>query len=303
MAVILDGVNVPRPRVPVYATVSVRRTLWIAAIVGIALGIETTILHLTTDPLADVRAYYDAGTRLNAGQPLYLQVANTNEPSFYRYPPLLAIVFRPLALLPFEAATGIWVAVLLVAAGLTLRRLGLREPVLLVAAWLALPIMWALAIGQAQVLVTFLLALGAPWAVALAANLKLFPVLVAIYWIGRQEWRQLAVFAGWMVALVLVQLLLEPTGTLAYAGFLNIEQVGQVANVSLYSISPVLWAASVVVLAIVAVRLATSRFGWAAAVVLAVFATPRLLTYQLSTLVAGLGGPRSATAREPDATP
>jgi hypothetical protein len=302
MAVILDGVNASRPRIPIHARPSVRLTLRIAAILGIALGIETTILHLSTDPIADVRAYYDAGARLNAGQPLYVQVADTNEPSFYRYPPLLAIAFRPLALLPFEVAAVIWVAALVIAAGFTLRRLGLREPVLLVAAWLALPIMWALTIGQAHVLVTFLLALGAPWAVALAANLKLFPVLVAVYWIGRREWRQVGVFAGWMLVLGLVQLLLEPAGTLAYAGFLSIEQVGQVANVSLYAISPALWAASVVVLLIVAVRLAPTPFGWAAAVVLAVFATPRLLVYQLSTLVAGLGGPRSAAARPPDGT-
>jgi hypothetical protein len=271
--------------------------------VGIALGIETTILHLTTDPMADVHAYYDAGMRLNAGQPLYVQVADTNEPGFYRYPPLLAIAFRPLALLPFETAAAIWIAALVIAAGLTLRRLGIREPVLLAVAWLALPFMWALTIGQAQVLVTFLLALGAPWAVALAANLKLFPVLVAVYWIGRREWRAVGVFAGWMFVLALVQLLLEPTGTLAYAGFLSIEQVGQVANVSLYAISPVLWAVSVVALLVVALRLASTPFGWAAAVVLAVFATPRLLVYQVSTLVAGLGGPRSAATRQPDATP
>lgn len=81
-------------------------------------------------------------------------------------------------------------------AALTIRRLGLREPVMLVAGWLALPFMWALTIGQAQVLVTFLMTLGAPWAVAFAANLKVFPVLAAIYWLGRREWRPLAVLAA-----------------------------------------------------------------------------------------------------------
>lgn len=296
MAVILGGVNAPRSNIPVHA--SVRRILRIAAIVGIGLGIETTILHLMTDPMADVRAYYDAAARLNAGQPLYMQVTNTNEPGFYRYPPLLAIAFRPLALLPYEVATIIWLAVLLVATGLTFRRLGLREPVLMVAGWLALPIMWALTIGQAQALVTFLLALGAPWAVAFAANLKLLPALVAVYWIGRREWRQVAKFVGWTAALVMIQLLLEPAGTMAYLGFLSIEQVGQVANISLYAISPVLWAVAVVILLVIALRMAPSRVGWAVAVVLAVFATPRLLTYQVSTLLAGLGGPRSAVPRK-----
>jgi hypothetical protein len=275
---------------------SVRRVLRLAAIVGIALGIETTILHGLTDPMADVRAYYDAGARLNAGQPLYIQVVDTDEPSFYRYPPLLAIAFRPLALLSYEVATSIWLAVLVAALALTFRRLGLREPVLLVAAWLALPTMWALVIGQAQVLVTFLLTLGAPWAVALAANAKLFPALAAIYWVGRRDWHSLVTFVGWMAVLAVIQLVLEPAGTLAYLGFLSIDQVGQVANVSLYAISPVLWAISVLVLAIVALRLARTRLGWAAAVALAVFATPRLLVYQVSTLLAGLGGPERESA-------
>ena len=83
-----------------FDTPNVRRVLVVAALVGLVLGIQTVILHLTTDPLADVHAYYDAGARLNAGLPLYEQPATTNENEFYRYPPLLAILFRPLALLP-----------------------------------------------------------------------------------------------------------------------------------------------------------------------------------------------------------
>ena len=260
--------------------------------VGLALGIETTILHLTTDPLADVRAYYDAGARLNAGLPLYIQVADTNDPGFYRYPPLLAIAFRPLALLTYEAAALIWMAVLLGATGLTFRRLGLREPVLLVAGFLALPLMWTLTIGQAQALVTFLLAIGAPWAVAVAANLKVLPALAAIYWVGRRDLRSLGLFAGWMAGVIAFQFVVEPSATLAYLGFLSIDQVGQVANRSLYALSPLLWAVSIVVMGIVALKLAPTRWGWAAAVVLSIFATPRLLIYQVSTLLAGLGGPR-----------
>ena len=44
---------------------------------------------------------------------------------------------------------------------------------------------------------------------------------------------------------------------------------------------------------IVAWRLAPTRYGWVAAVALSVLATPRLLIYQLSTLVAALREPRS----------
>ena len=101
-------------RLAAFDTPNVRRVLAGAAVLGLALGIQTLVLHLSTDPLADVHAYYDGGARLNAGLPLYEQPATTNDNEFYRYPPLLAIVFRPLALLPFEAAAGIWEAFLVV---------------------------------------------------------------------------------------------------------------------------------------------------------------------------------------------
>ena len=130
---------------------------------GLLIGIDTLVLHLRLDPLADVRAYYDAGARLNAGLPLYVQTATTDDPGFYRYPPLLAIAFRPLALLPYETAALIWEAFLIVLFVGTLVRLGLRnEWTWIVSGWLAAPIAWSLAIGQAQVAVTFLVALGAP---------------------------------------------------------------------------------------------------------------------------------------------
>ena len=45
------------------------------------------------------------------------------------------------------------------------------------------------AIGQAQVPMTLLMALATPWAIAFATNLKLFPALLAVWWLGRREWR------------------------------------------------------------------------------------------------------------------
>ena len=99
-------VDVPR----LFASRRVRWVFIAASVLGLIIGIDTLILHLRLDPLADVRAYYDAGARLNAGQPLYVQPATTDDPGFYRYPPLLAIAFRPLALLPYETAALIWEA-------------------------------------------------------------------------------------------------------------------------------------------------------------------------------------------------
>jgi hypothetical protein len=267
-----------------------------SALLGLLIGINTTLLHLRLDPLGDVRAYYDAGARLNAGLPLYEQPSGTNDAGFYRYPPLLAIAFRPLARLPFEWAAIIWEATLLAAFAATVRLLGVRRQLTwLLLGWLAAPIGWSLAIGQAQVAVTYFMTLGSPLGLALAANLKVFPALAAIYWLARREWRPLGWFAGWMAALLVSSFVLEPSATVVYLGFLSFEQVGAVRSLSPYEISPALWALTVVILVVAAWRLAPTRAGWAVAVVLAVFATPRLLMYQLMTLLAGAGGPRAGT--------
>jgi hypothetical protein len=277
---------------PWFDTPNIRRVLVLAAVLGVGLGLETVVLHLSTDPLADIHAYYDAGARLNAGLPLYEQAAGTNDPSFYRYPPLLAVAFRPLALLPYGAAALIWEAILLVAFGLTIIRLGpRRKATWVVLGMLALPIGWSLVIGQAQVLVTLLMAIAAPWSLALATHLKLFPALAALWWVGRREWGSLARFGLWIIGLTVVQLVLEPRATLAYPGFLATDQVGQVNSVSPYLISPWLWATLVLVGVVAALRWAPTRLGWALSVAVSVLANPRLLVYQLSTLAAGLRAP------------
>lgn len=268
-----------------------RLVLFGAAVVGALVGVNNLILHVTTDPLADVRAYYDAAVRLNAGMPLYDQPADTNAAAFYRYPPLLAIAFRPLALLPYPLAAALWETALVACFAWTVWRLGWRPPTWLALGMLAMPVVWSLVVGQAQVLVTALLVVGAPWAVAFAAHLKLLPALVALYWVGRRDWRALGWFGAWCAVLLVVQLALEPAATAVYLGFPNLTQVGEVNNLSIYAVSPLLWAVLVVAAALVTVRLGPTRYGWAAAVALSVLATPRLLAYQLSTLLAGLRSP------------
>jgi Glycosyltransferase family 87 len=273
-----------------------------AAWLGALIGFDTLRVHLQLDPLGDVHAYYDAGARLNAGIPLYDQPVGTNDAAFYRYPPLLAIAFRPLALLPFETAARIWEGLLIGLFVLTVIRLGPRDRwTWVVLGWLAAPIAWSLAVGQAQVAVTFLLAVGAPWAVALGANLKLLPALAAIFWIGRRDWRALGQFALAMLVLGLVQLVLEPSGTIAYLSFPGFEQVGAVRNLSPYELSPLIWLVAVIAVAAVAWRGAPGRFGWPLAVGLSVLASPRLLMYMLSTLAAGKAGPRPAPDPAPEA--
>src|SRR6185369_6023378 len=155
--------------------------------------------------------------------------------------------------------------------------------------------------GQAQVVVTLLTALGAPWAIALGANIKVLPALLAVWWLGRREVRPLAWFAAWAVALIGVQFVLAPQASIDFVRTFGLGQVGNVENRSLYALSPILWAAAVVAGIVIAWRLAPSRWGWAAAVALSVFATPRLLIYQLSTLVAAIRDPSADEAENTDA--
>lgn len=271
-------------------------TLAGAAVVLALVGLFVFVFHLATDPLVDVHAYYEAASRLNAGQPLYAAQGDVNSPHYYFYPPMLAIIFRPLALLPFQAAAVVWEIGMVVALGLTLWLLGVRSRWTWIAVGiLAGPIAWSITVGQAQVLVTFLLALGNPAAVAVAAQIKLFPALVALYWLGRRDWRQLGRFIGWSLLLVAVQLVVEPAGTTAFVGQTNLGLVGQVNNLSPYAFSPILWAVLAGVGLLITLRLAPTRAGWATAVVYSVLATPRLLEYVLMTLLAALRRTGSTT--------
>jgi hypothetical protein len=160
---------------------------------------------------------------------------------------------------------------------------------------LGLPIGYALSVGQAHFLMTLLIAIGAPWSVALAANLKLFPALVAVYWIGRRDWRALGRFVGWLVVLAVVQLILEPRGTLDYLGALRPAWLGEVRNMSPYALSPILWGVLAVAGLVAALRLAPTRWGWASAVALSTLVPPRLLSYMFMGLLAMLGGPKGAS--------
>ena len=94
---------------------------------GTLAGLQTLWLHLASDPLADVRAYYDAASRLNVGDPLYPLTQDVNDSTAYFYPPLFAMLFRPLALLPFPAAAAIWEAMVIASFVATLWLLGVRR--------------------------------------------------------------------------------------------------------------------------------------------------------------------------------
>ena len=276
-----------------------------AAILGLLLLLAMApalASSLNERPLSDVHAYYNAAARLNAGLPLYQPGAVVTASDFYLYPPLLAIVFRPLALFPFAMAAVVWGVLVLGALVATLLVAGVRRR----ATWnwvgiLAFPIVWSAALGQAQLPVTLLLALATPLSVALAGQLKLLPAIAALWWLGRRDWRSLGRFAAWSAALAATQFVLEPRGTLEYLRMANLSLVGDIVNLSPYAISPILWAALAAAGAVLVIVTARRPAGWFVAVAYSTLVSPRLIAYLFVALLGGLGNP--ATSRTDSAVP
>jgi hypothetical protein len=269
------------------------------SVIGALAGIGVAWMHLLNDPLADAHAYYEAAARLNAGQPLYPAGIDPNSNHIFLYPPLLAIAMRPFALLGFTWFALLWELVVVGCFIGLLRYLGLRRK----AVWLSIgllgvPVGWCLTIAQAHIPFTLLLALGQPWSIALAANLKLTPVLIALWWLGRREYQSFAAFLVWMGLFAAIQVALELPGSVAFFSNVGIGQIGEVRNISPYAQSPVLWLALVLVGALVTLALARTRWGWPAAVTLVTLSPPRLLVYMLTGLLAALKTPQ--LSGEPD---
>src|SRR6185369_2494586 len=141
--------------------------LAVLAGLGAAAGVAVAWMHVVGDPLADAHAYYEAASRLNAGQPLYPAGIDPSSNHIYLYPPLLAVILRPLALLPYGLFALLWELIVCTAFVMLLRHLGVRKR----STWIALgllgiPIGWALSVAQAHVPMTLLMAIGQPWSIA-----------------------------------------------------------------------------------------------------------------------------------------
>ena len=132
--------------------------------------------------LVDSRLYQQAtNIWLAGGDPWTLHVHGV----YFAAAPWSLLMYLPTAWLPVEVAGWAWMALGLVAAVWTLRRLGL--PLW----WLAFPpLAEALWNGNAQPVVLAALLVRAPWGVALAGAIKLYGLVPPI--LGRR-WRDVAI--------------------------------------------------------------------------------------------------------------
>jgi hypothetical protein len=257
----------------------VARTVTMAVIIAIGIfNLRQAALNWT---LSDAAAYWDAAMRLRAGADLYPALVTVDASEVYRYAPWFAWLAVPLTYLPIQVAGAIWSAILLTASGAAL------VPVVRARAWLLLalflPILVGIsAVGNVQPLLIAWLIHGVerrsgPLWIALAASLKIFPILLAVVYAGRHQWGRLAASILLTVALWAPALLYDLGGYATEPGL----------AASLISI-PVLYGLAVGGALLASLRLAQRRYSWLAASTTVVISLPRLFVYDVTYLMLGV---------------
>jgi hypothetical protein len=260
-----------------------------ARLVVLALVIGTGINHLywslTDWNLVDMQVYWDAALRLRAGEPLYEPGVDTFHA--YRYAPWFAIAWVPLTYVPQGLVGVVWSGLLLATSLVLvwpLVRQGTTFSLLLAA--LMLPLLVPMASGgNVQPLLVAALYYGIPrrsgplW-IALAASLKIVPILFVLLYVARRQWLQATVTA------VLTGALLAPA--LLFGLSRSTVDSGPVA--ALLAISPVLYVVAVIlaIVAVLIVAVRIPRYGALACAGAAQVALPRLFLSDLTLLLAGI---------------
>lgn len=263
---------------PRSTTAQLAKMVALAVILGI--GIVNLYWAVTAWSLSDAQAYWNAALRLREGADLYPVVGNVDASEVYRYAPWFAWLTVPFTYLPAQVAGAIWSLILLAASGVALIPLVRARAWLLVAFFL--PILVGIsAVGNVQALMVVWLVHGVerrsgPLWIALAASLKIFPILLVAVYAGRREWLRVALTLGLAALLWAPALLYDLRG---YA-----TNAGQAA--SLISV-PVLWVVVVGGALVATLWLARGTYGWLTGAIAVVLALPRLFVYDVTYLMLG----------------
>lgn len=233
---------------------------------------------------ADAGAYYDAAARVVRGEPLYLGL-HPEAHEVYRYAPWFAYAWVPFTSLPRDIALHAWSVAMLCASLVAVWPLVHRgtPAALALGALLGAFLVETSMFGNAHPLVVAILVLAArsrwmPLAVGIAASIKLVPILFVVGWIRRGRWP--AVTAGLVTAAVLW----VPAVLFDLSGYETDPGTGLL---SLYSVSPWLWAAGAVASGGVAAwTVATgSRWMWIALAFVMFLGPPRVALSYLGFLI------------------
>lgn len=248
---------------------------------------------------ADVAAYWGAAERLRAGEQLY-QAGAANASDLFRYAPWFAAAWMPLTYLPRDVVTAAWVGLMIAAALATTLPLLFRGPT----GWAAFAIFAPLQLqgavyGNVQPLLVLMLLWGVerrsgPFWIAVSASLKAVPLVLALVYAGRGEWRR----AG--LTLVLTAVLVLPALAFDLSGYPTEPGPNQL---SLAGVSPWLFLPIAVAAVAATWAMAGTRYAWVAGATAMVLSLPRLLDYQIGLVLVGLatvaqrGGSRAVAGR------
>ncbi len=245
-------------------------------------------------------AYWNAAMRIRDGAELYPVLSDASRADVFRYAPWFARAWVPLTYLPKELVGVAWSVVLLAATWVALRPL-MRGDLTSLAALMLFGsfLVWAVTVGNVQPLLIAALVHGlerrsGPIWIGVVASLKAVPILYALVYLGRGEWRRAAVAVAVAAVLAAPFLLYDLSNYPAGSGD---------APSPLIAIAPVAFAGAVVALGGLTLWLARRRSGFArlAASITVLSALPRITLLDLPQLLVGVppaGSPRQSLARK-----
>jgi alpha-1,2-mannosyltransferase len=224
-----------RPSGLIRAVLTPRVAIGVAVVALVGHAIVLAIWPDAHTLLIDLEVYRAGGQHVLDGQPLYLGGVLLDLP--FVYPPVAAVLFAPLALLPMPVLKVLWTALELVLLTYVARRCAravgvpagsrtVAAVVLLVAVatWLD-PVRTTLYLGQINIVllaVVLLDLLGRPdsrWrgvGLGLAAAIKLTPLLFVVYLLLRRRYRAAATAVATFVGAGLVGAVFAPADSVEY---------------------------------------------------------------------------------------
>jgi alpha-1,2-mannosyltransferase len=232
--------------------------LWTVAAVALVAGIAYSTVYIGTynqHHFTDLYVYLGGGDAWRHGQDLYQTEMATPFAGFmlkFTYPPVAAVLFAALAILPLAVAIGIFTAATMVVLFLVVRtvlvrvapaRLVARFPIPILALVITLAANWmepvseTISFGQVNILLLGLIVadclVAKPWwprglLIGLAASIKLTPAAFVLYFVAKKEWRAALTTVGGFLGFGLVGFALAPRDSTSYwfQDFFDTNRVG-----------------------------------------------------------------------------
>jgi hypothetical protein len=265
----------------------VRWSRLVAIGIIVAITILNVIWAVRDWHLLDMNVYWNAAEQWRSTGNPYTLVPGVTDNSVYRYAPWFAALWVPVTELPRVVVNIGWSAVLIVlsfTAVWPLVRTGGR------AAFLFALLMWGILFGMAaggnsHGLVIAWLVFGVerrsgPLWIALAASLKVAPILYVLVYAGRRQWDRVFATLALTALLIGPMFLFDRPALSSDFGLSN----------SLWSIAPWLWMVTVPIAtavgAVVAFR--WNRYAWPTLGAVCNLVLPRLFLYDVTFLLPGL---------------